>query len=74
MKLNSEKFRSGATRGDVAGVAIKTVLIARSTVEAFRKLRDGEDIRALLVKIEAEIEDLTEQFDDLVGWVEPDGD
>ena len=72
MPIDEKKFNAIATRGDVAGVALQTSMVAGTLVQCLLKIQgsSGADLEKELSIIKTASERLDAIFDDLTGWTE----
>jgi len=70
--IDEKKFNAIATRGDVAGVALQTSMVAGTLVQCLLKIQgsSGADLEKELSIIKTASERLDAIFDDLTGWTE----
>ena len=71
MPLDPKLFHSPATRGQVAITSLKARMIAVQTASALRKVQTstGIDMSSEIAEIDKAWNELSAQFDELVGWV-----
>jgi hypothetical protein len=72
MPIDLESFRAPATKGDVAGVAIQTVVALWAIIQALEEIKKGKDISAHIESITACTQGLDEMFNKLTGWTKPE--
>lgn len=68
MPFDSNKVNSPASKGDVAGIAIKTSIALSVVARALEELRQGKDISKHIEEIYKRSRDLDDAFDELTGW------
>lgn len=70
MPIDSQKFNAPATRGDVAGVALRASMAVRELVWALGQpgVVSDEERKAHLQSAENIAIELDEAFNELVGW------
>jgi hypothetical protein len=73
MPVDSEKYWSPATRGDVAGIALSAASALLHVKWALEKIKAGDrDIERHIENIDTEIDDLNKRFDELTGYIDDD--
>lgn len=65
-EIDSKKFASPATKGEVAGVAIEAAIALRKINEALLALRDGADLLPHIEAIRESATDFRQQFNNLI--------
>jgi hypothetical protein len=72
MPVNRELYNSVATKGEVSGVAIISLIAIRALREAIEKLaaKAHVDVAEELASVDQQLIDLNKRFDQLVGWTE----
>lgn len=68
MPINTEIFFKAATRGDVAGVALKAAVAIAMINNALFKLSNNLDIKDNMKEIGEKADELNKLFDELAGW------
>lgn len=70
LPFDDSKYYASATKGDVAGVALKVSMVAMHTAAALAKARLGEDISEHVTKLKALSDELDAMFDQLTGYTQ----
>lgn len=65
-KIDAEKFRAPATKGDVAGVAIDVSLALREIVSALRAIKGGGNLETHINELQDRAAEVRKQFDLLI--------
>lgn len=72
MPIDQDIFRSPASKGNVAGLALETFIALRHLSYAIEKVsaKLQIDVSAELERVQAQIEALDRRFETLSGWTE----
>ena len=71
MPFDDSKYYATATRGDVAGVALKVSIALVAVHEAMLDIKNDRDPSDQISIIQRAIIDLDKTFDSLTGWIPP---
>jgi hypothetical protein len=66
--IDNKKFHNPATKGELAGAVIETVIALRAVMEALEALQHGRSPAEYIPIVDRQLDTLNKVFDRLTGW------